>query len=344
VSEREQQLDGGDLALLAEASNGFRRLEEQVAKVIIGQSDTVRALLAATFCEGHALLIGVPGLAKTLLVKTLAEVLGWEFRRIQFTPDMMPADIIGMELLQEDTSGAGGGRAMRFVPGPVFANIILADEINRTPPKTQSALLEAMQELQVTSLGKRHELARPFIVVATQNPIEQEGTYPLPEAQLDRFMFSLWMDYPNVEDEERIVMETTAPRPVSLEQVFSQEKMMAYQALVRRVPVSRHVVSYAVALARATRPGTPASSSIATRFVQWGAGPRAGQHMVLAGKALAVLDGAPTVSANHIRQAAPLVLRHRVLPNYQAAGEGLTTAEIVARIIEQISEPQHAAS
>ncbi|MEZ6193118.1 MAG: MoxR family ATPase [Phycisphaerales bacterium] len=345
MSDREQQLDGGDLALLAEASNGFRRLEEQVAKVIIGQSETVRALLAATFCEGHALLIGVPGLAKTLLVKTLAEVLGWEFRRIQFTPDMMPADIIGMELLQEDAPGAGGGtggRAMRFVPGPVFANIILADEINRTPPKTQSALLEAMQELQVTSLGKRHELARPFIVVATQNPIEQEGTYPLPEAQLDRFMFSLWMDYPNVEDEERIVMETTAPRPVSLEQVFSKEKMMAYQALVRRVPVSRHVVSYAVALARATRPGTPASSSIATRFVQWGAGPRAGQHMVLAGKALAVLEGVPTVSASHIRQAAPLVLRHRVLPNYQAAGEGLTTAEIVARIIEQISEPQHA--
>jgi len=339
VSEREQQLDGDDVALLAEASNGFRRLEEQVGRVIIGQSGTVRALLAATFCEGHALLIGVPGLAKTLLVKTLAQVLGWEFRRIQFTPDMMPADIIGMELLQEDPVG---GRSMRFVPGPVFANIILADEINRTPPKTQSALLEAMQELQVTSLGKRHELARPFIVVATQNPIEQEGTYPLPEAQLDRFMFSLWMDYPNVEDEERIVMETTAPRPVSLEPVFSKDKMMAYQALVRRVPVSRHVVSYAVALARATRPGTPASSDIATRFVQWGAGPRAGQHMVLAGKALAVLDGVPTVSANHIRQAAPLVLRHRVLPNYQAAGEGLTTAQIVARIIEQISEPRHA--
>ncbi len=339
MSEREQQLDGDDVALLAEASNGFRRLEEQVGRVIIGQSGTVRALLAATFCEGHALLIGVPGLAKTLLVKTLAQVLGWEFRRIQFTPDMMPADIIGMELLQEDPVG---GRSMRFVPGPVFANIILADEINRTPPKTQSALLEAMQELQVTSLGKRHELARPFIVVATQNPIEQEGTYPLPEAQLDRFMFSLWMDYPNVEDEERIVMETTAPRPVSLEPVFSKDKMMAYQALVRRVPVSRHVVSYAVALARATRPGTPASSDIATRFVQWGAGPRAGQHMVLAGKALAVLDGVPTVSANHIRQAAPLVLRHRVLPNYQAAGEGLTTAQIVARIIEQISEPRHA--
>jgi MoxR-like ATPase len=341
VSERVHELDGDDVALLAEASNGFRRLEEQVAKVIIGQKDTVRALLAATFCEGHALLVGVPGLAKTLLVKTLAEVLGWDFRRIQFTPDMMPADIIGMELLQEDASG---GRVMRFVPGPVFANIILADEINRTPPKTQSALLEAMQELQVTSLGKRHELARPFIVVATQNPIEQEGTYPLPEAQLDRFMFSLWMDYPNVEDEERIVMETTAPRPVSLERVFSKEKMMAYQSLVRRVPVSRHIVSYAVAIARATRPGTPASSDIATRFVQWGAGPRAGQHMVLAGKAFAVLDGSPTVSSSHIRQAAPLVLRHRVLTNYQAAGEGLTTAEVVTRIIEQISEPRHATS
>jgi MoxR-like ATPase len=243
-----------------------------------------------------------------------------------------------MELLQED---AGGGRQMQFVPGPIFANIILADEINRTPPKTQSALLEAMQELQVTSLGKRHELDRPFIVVATQNPIEQEGTYPLPEAQLDRFMFSLWMDYPDVEDEERIVMETTAPRPVELKPVFTKEQMMLFQSLVRRLPVSRHVVGYAVAIARATRPNSPASSDLATRYVQWGAGPRAGQHMVLAGKALAVLDGEPTVSARHIRQAAAHVLRHRVLTNYQAAGEGLATADIVTRIIEEISEPQY---
>lgn len=338
MSDQVNELGVDDVALLAEASNGFRRLEEQIAKVIIGQTDTVRALLAATFCEGHVLLVGVPGLAKTLLVKTLAQVLGWDFRRIQFTPDMMPADIIGMELLQDD---AAGGRTMRFVPGPVFANIILADEINRTPPKTQSALLEAMQELQVTSMGTRHEIDRPFIVVATQNPIEQEGTYPLPEAQLDRFMFSLWMDYPGVEDEQQIVMETTAPRSIDLEPVFTKEQMMRYQALVRRIPVSQHVVGYAVALARATRPGTAASSDWATRFVQWGAGPRAGQHMVLAGKAFAVLDGSPTVTAGHIRRAAPMVLRHRVLTNYQAAGEGLSTEKIIVRIIDEISEPQH---
>jgi MoxR-like ATPase len=339
VSDEVDKLVGDDVALLAEASDGFKRLEEQIARVIIGQRDTVRALIAAIFCEGHVLLVGVPGLAKTLLVKTLSHVLDWEFRRIQFTPDMMPADIIGMELLQEDPSG---GRVMRFVPGPVFANIILADEINRTPPKTQSALLEAMQELQVTSLGKRHELDRPFIVVATQNPIEQEGTYPLPEAQLDRFMFSLWMEYPGVEEEERIVMETTAPRPIDLEPVFTKEQLLRYQALVRRIPVSRHVVSYAVAIARATRPNTPASSALASRYVQWGAGPRAGQHMVLAGKALAVLDGSPTVTAGHVRQAAPHVLRHRVLPNYQAAGEGVGAADLVTRIIDEISEPQYA--
>ena len=356
MRESIEQLDVDDVALLAEASAGFERLEAEIGKVIVGQHETVRALLAAVFCEGHVLLVGVPGLAKTLLVKTLSGVLGWDFRRIQFTPDMMPADIVGMELLQDggaggvgNPGGAGGGgtggaggRQMRFVPGPIFANIILADEINRTPPKTQSALLEAMQELQVTSLGRRHVLERPFVVVATQNPIEQEGTYPLPEAQLDRFMFSLWMDYPGVQEEERVVMETTAPCEIDLKPVFSKEQMMLFQDLVRRVPVSRHVVSYAVALARATRPGTEASSDLATKYVQWGAGPRAGQHMVLAGKAMAVLDGEPTVSARHIRQAAPYVLRHRVLTNYQAAGEGLNTADIVRGIIDQISEPQNA--
>jgi MoxR-like ATPase len=332
------QLEGDDVALLAEASRGFQRLESEIGRVIIGQGETVRALLAAVFCEGHVLLVGVPGLAKTLLVKTLSSVLGWDFRRVQFTPDMMPGDIIGMELLQE---GAGGAREMRFVRGPIFANMILADEINRTPPKTQSALLEAMQEYQVTSLGMRHALDRPFIVVATQNPIEQEGTYPLPEAQLDRFMFSLWMDYPVVEEEERVVMETTAARGVELRAVFTKEQMMSYQGLVRRVPASRHVVSYAVALARATRPGTEVSSDLATRYVQWGAGPRAGQHMVLAGKALAVMEGEPTVSARHIREAAPHVLRHRVLTNYQAAGEGMSTAEIVRGIVDEISESQN---
>ncbi|MEM6551096.1 MAG: MoxR family ATPase [Planctomycetota bacterium] len=333
-------LETDDLRLLEEASAGYTKLREQIGRAIIGQEQVVRSLLAATFCEGHVLLVGVPGLAKTMLVKTLAQVLGWDWHRIQFTPDMMPADIVGMELLADDPET--GRRGMSFVPGPIFANIILADEINRTPPKTQSALLEAMQEYQVTSMGKVHPIEKPFIVVATQNPIEQEGTYPLPEAQLDRFMFSLWIDYPSVEEEEQIVAETTTPRTVTLEQVFSKEQMVSFQELVRRVPTSQHVISYAVALARATRPGSAASSDTARDFVEWGAGPRAAQHMVLAGKALAVLDGQPTVSGEHIRQAAPLVLRHRVLPNYNASGEGLSARDLVGRIIDEIKEPAHA--
>ncbi|MFW6336062.1 MAG: AAA family ATPase, partial [Phycisphaeraceae bacterium] len=330
MSDVTPELDREDLALLKQAAASCGQLREQIGRVIVGQEATVRSLLAAVFCEGHTLLVGVPGLAKTLLVNTLGQALGWSFHRVQFTPDMMPADIVGMELLQED---AEHGRSMRFVPGPIFANIILADEINRTPPKTQSALLEAMQERQVTSMGKRHELPRPFVVVATQNPIEQEGTYPLPEAQLDRFMLSLWMDYPPVEEEERIVRETVTPRPASIEALLDRETMLAYQALVRRMPVSDHIVSYAVAIARATRPGSAAAHEMAQQYVEWGAGPRASQHMVLAGKALALIDGTPTVTAAHIREAAPHVLRHRVMPNYHAAGEGIDARTIVERVV-----------
>jgi MoxR-like ATPase len=282
----------------------------------------------------------VPGLAKTLLVKTVSQILSWSFKRIQFTPDMMPADIIGMELLQEDP--ATGARTMRFVPGPLFANLILADEINRTPPKTQSALLEAMQEQTVTSMGKAYRLAQPFIVFATQNPIEQEGTYPLPEAQLDRFMFSLWMGYPTREEEEHIVLATTEEIVPVVESVCSLERITAFQQLVRRVPVSRHVVKYAVSLARSSRPDTPDALPYVRQYVSWGAGPRASQHMILGGKALAVLDGEPTVSAKHIRQVAPLVLRHRVLPNYNAAGEGVDAAAIVRHILEKTAEPSYA--
>ena len=326
-----------DSALLDQAAAGCRQLTERIGRVIIGQDPVLRALLAAIFAEGHVLLIGVPGLAKTLLVKTLGEALGWEFHRIQFTPDMMPADVIGMELLQEDARS--GQRAMQFMPGPIFANIVLADEINRTPPKTQSALLEAMQERQVTSMGKRYELARPFVVVATQNPIEQEGTYPLPEAQLDRFMFSLWMDYPPVEEEERIVMQTTAEPADAVEPVFTRAQMLEFQQLVRRVPATEHMVSYAVALARGTRPRRGTSSEYINQYVEWGAGTRAAQHMVIAAKALAVLDGAPAVTAAHVREAAPHVLRHRVLPNYHAAGEGVTAADIIEHTLRAINEP-----
>jgi len=339
VSETPQELSQDDLQLLKEACDASKAVQEQIGRVIVGQLPTVRSLLSAVFSEGHALLVGVPGLAKTLLVRTLGQALGWSFHRIQFTPDMMPADIVGMELLQED---AEHGRVMKFVPGPVFANIVLADEINRTPPKTQSALLEAMQERQVTSMGKAHALPRPFLVVATQNPIEQEGTYPLPEAQLDRFMVSLWMDYPPVEEEERIVAETVTPRPKTVEAVLDREKMLQYQQLVQRMPVSSHVVSYAVAIARATRPNSEAAHEMAHEFVEWGAGPRAGQHMILAGKALAMLDGSPTVTAAHVREAAPHVLRHRVLPNYHAAGEGIDANQIVSKILQDIHEPSYA--
>jgi MoxR-like ATPase len=330
----------GDLQLLAEAHDAYRKLEREIARVIIGQEQIVRSIVAAVFSQGHTLIIGVPGLAKTLLVKTVSQVLSWSFKRIQFTPDMMPADIIGMELLQEDP--ATGARTMRFVPGPLFANLILADEINRTPPKTQSALLEAMQEQTVTSMGKAYRLEQPFIVFATQNPIEQEGTYPLPEAQLDRFMFSLWMGYPSREEEEHIVLATTEEIVPVVESVCSLERITAFQQLVRRVPVSRHVVKYAVSLARSSRPDTPDALPYVRQYVSWGAGPRASQHMILGAKALAVLDGEPTVSAKHIRQVAPLVLRHRVLPNYNAAGEGVDAAAIVRHILEKTVEPTYA--
>ena len=325
--------------VLQEFSQHRQIMQEELQKVIVGQADVIEQIFAAVFTRGHCLLVGVPGLAKTLMVSTLAQILDIRFKRIQFTPDLMPSDITGTNVLEEHEHGR---RDFRFVQGPIFANIVLADEINRTPPKTQAALLQAMQEREVTVGQETYPLPEPFFTIATQNPIEQEGTYPLPEAQLDRFMFSLWMDYPGVEDEQQIVMETTAPRPVDLDVVYTKEQMLSYQVLVRRMPVSRHVVSYAVALARATRPGTAASSDWAARFVQWGAGPRAGQHMVLAGKAFAVLDGSPTVTAAHIRRAAPMVLRHRVLTNYQAAGEGLGTYTIISRIIDEISEPQHA--
>ncbi|MCY2929616.1 MAG: MoxR family ATPase [Planctomycetota bacterium] len=334
-----EPLQDGDVKLLAQAQAGFEKLKAQIGRIVLGQDQIVRQLLAAVFSQGHVLVIGVPGLGKTLLVKTLAQTLGWNFKRIQFTPDMMPADIIGMELLQEDR--ATGARTMRFLHGPVFANIILADEINRTPPKTQSALLEAMQEYTVTSMGKTYKLERPFIVVATQNPIEQEGTYPLPEAQLDRFMFSLWMDYPSVKEEEDIVQATTAWRDETVEPVFTREQLVEFQELVRRVPASPHVVSYAVAIARATRPGSATAGEMARKYVEWGAGPRASQYMVLAGKALAVLDGQPAVEARHVRQAAEFVLRHRVLPNFNATGEGITAQRIVESVLGEIKEPDY---
>ncbi|MCA9150764.1 MAG: MoxR family ATPase [Planctomycetales bacterium] len=333
-------LEGADLVLLKEAQRAYETLRGEIGQVIIGQDETIRLVIAAILSRGHTLVIGVPGLAKTLLVKTLSQVLGWSFRRIQFTPDMMPADIIGIELLQEDP--ATGQRRMEFMPGPVFAQLLLADEINRTPPKTQAALLEAMQEYTVTSMGKAHRLEEPFIVFATQNPIEQAGTYPLPEAQLDRFMFSLWMDYPTAAEEEEIALTTTEQAPRALQQVLDLKQVIELQQLVRRMPVSRHVVTYAVSLARATRPDAVDASQRTKQYVTWGAGPRASQYLLLGAKALAVLDGQPTVSSQHVREVAPLVLRHRIMPNYHATGEGITAAQLVQSIIDETAEPVYA--
>lgn len=332
--ETPPQMLPDDLALLQQVRETCALMHEQISRVVVGQDAVVRTLLAAVFAEGHVLLVGVPGLAKTLLVKTLAQVLGWRWNRIQFTPDLMPADIVGMELLHSDDRGA---RQMRFVPGPVFANIILADEINRTPPKTQSALLEAMQEYHVTSMGHSHPIEKPFIVVATQNPIEQEGTYPLPEAQLDRFMFSLWMDYPSRSDEERVVMETTATREIVLEPVCTREQMIAFQNLVRRVPVGQHTIAHAVTLARVTRPADAQAGETARRYVEWGAGTRAAQQMILGAKALAAMDGEPAATVQHVREIAPHVLRHRVIPNYQAAGDGLGVPDLLRRFFDETS-------
>ena len=338
--EQDALLPSDDMELLRQASEGFARLQQEIGKVIVGQEEIVRQLLAAIFCQGHVLIVGVPGLAKTLLVKTLAQALGWRFKRIQFTPDMMPSDIIGMELLHEDTKS--GTRDWKFMHGPIFANILLADEINRTPPKTQSALLEGMQEYTVTSMGTTHQLDRPFIVVATQNPIEQEGTYPLPEAQLDRFMFSLWMDYPTREEEEEIVLNAAPGAEYDVEQIFSREQMIMFQQFVQRMPVSRHVARYAVSISRATRPNNGEAGSYVRKYVEWGSGPRASQHMIQAAKALAALDGKTTVESGHVRAAASYILRHRVLPNYNATGEGVTAQQIVEKIVADVKEPDYA--
>ena len=315
---------------LEEFARSASTLRDSLRGVIVGQERPIDEILAALFCGGHVLLEGVPGVAKTLLARCLAQSLGLNFRRIQFTPDLMPADVTGTNVFDFHN-----GR-FQLQKGPVFTQVLLADEINRTPPKTQSALLEAMQEYQITSMGQQHTLDKPFIVVATQNPIEQEGTYPLPEAQLDRFMFSLWMDYPQREQEEQIIARTTSPLAVEVEPVFDREHVQQFQRLVRRMPVAPPVVSYATAIARATRPDSDGATDAARQYVEWGAGTRAGQCMILGAKALAVLDGQPAVSRDHVRQIAPAVLRHRVLPNYQAAGDGVNVKTIIERVMSEV--------
>ena len=327
------------LALANHFRTTYAELRHELHKVIIGQDLVLEHLLLALFARGHVLLIGVPGLAKTLLVKSLAATLGWDFKRIQFTPDLMPSDITGTEILQTDPHT--GARALKFVHGPVFTNLLPADEINRTPPKTQAALLEAMQEHAVTVSGQTLPLAPPFFVVATQNPIEHEGTYPLPEAQLDRFMFSLKVGYPTKDEEIKVVAETTSRELPALAAQFERSHLMAMQDVVRRVPVSQHVLDYAVSLARASRPREAGASAFVSDHVEWGAGPRASQYLVLAAKTRALLRGEATPHTSDVRAIAQAVLGHRIIPNYHATGEGVSADEIIARILQDVKEPDY---
>ena len=325
-----------DLAVLEELSKARESFFSEVGKVVIGQQKILDHILIALLARGHSLLVGVPGLAKTLIIKTLSDVLDLSFKRIQFTPDLMPSDITGTELIDVDQNT--GQRSFRFYQGPIFANIVLADEINRTPPKTQAALLEAMQEHKVTAGGKTYELDEPFFVLATQNPIEQEGTYPLPEAQLDRFMFNLNIEYPSTEDEVSIVRETTTPEIQSLNAVITKPEIATYQDLVRRVPVADNVVEYAVKLVGATRPNSSTAPEFIQQSVDWGAGPRASQYLVLGAKAKAILDGRPSPNINDIQSLALPILRHRVLPNFNAEAEGLKVEDILNRLLDTIVE------
>ncbi len=311
---------------------GRERIQTELAKVIMGQKEVIEQLLITLFAGGHCLITGAPGLAKTLLVKSVAQIFHLKFQRIQFTPDLMPADITGTEILQETSDG----RRMTFVPGPVFANMILADEINRTPPKTQAALLEAMQEHQVTAAGVRHVLAEPFFVLATQNPIEMEGTYPLPEAQLDRFMFNVVIDYLPENEEVAVVAQTTSRQPESIAALFSGEDVLRFQDTVRKVPIAEELVRYAVRLAAASRPRQEGTPGFVNDWVSWGAGLRAGQYLVLGSKVRALLHGRSHVTAEDIQTLACPVLRHRILINYRAEAEGITVEKVIGKLLETV--------
>jgi MoxR-like ATPase len=330
-----------DLKAVEQLKNARDRIVGELRKVIVGQDEVVDQLLVALFANGHVLLVGVPGLAKTLLVSSLARVLDLKFSRIQFTPDLMPSDITGTDILEEDATS--GRRSMRFIQGPVFANVVLADEINRTPPKTQAALLQAMQEKEVTAGGQTFHLALPFFVLATQNPIELEGTYPLPEAQLDRFMFNIRVDYPSREEEEKIVATTTSSYEAKLDRVLGAADILELQKLVRRVPATEHVIRYAVRLARATRGGSSAGASVTSetpefvrQWVSWGAGPRASQYLVLGAKARAVLRGRFAPGIEDIQAVAPAVLRHRVITNFSAEAEGVRPERLIEDLLRSV--------
>jgi len=307
-------------------SSAYKRLKSEIGKVIIGQEEVVQTVLISLFSNGHSLLVGVPGLAKTLLVSTISQVLDLDFKRIQFTPDLMPSDIMGSEILDES-------RNFKFNKGPLFTNIVLADEINRTPPKTQAALLEAMQERNVTVSGVKHVLPKPFFVLATQNPIEQEGTYPLPEAQLDRFMFNIPLDYPSYEEELAVVKATTTDNNVTLGSILTGEEILAYQQLIRKIPIADNVLEYAVSLATKTRPNTARSTADVNNYIAWGAGPRASQYLVLGAKTYAAIHGKYSPDIDDVKAIAKYVLRHRIVRNYKAEAEGITEDKVIAGLL-----------
>ena len=327
-----------DLAAVEKLREGYQKIRTELAKIVVGQDEVLEQILIGIFSRGHCLLVGVPGLAKTLMISTLADSLSLAFSRIQFTPDLMPSDITGTEVIQEDR--ASGERKFRFLRGPIFANVILADEINRTPPKTQAALLEAMQERQVTAGGTKHELDEPFFVLATQNPIEQEGTYPLPEAQLDRFMFMIRVDYPTEEEEVEIMKRTTAGVTGEVGQVLSGEEIKRLQSIVRKVPISDEMIRYVLRMTRATRVQKPEAPEFVKEWLAWGAGPRASQYLILGGKARALLHGRNYVSAEDIQAVAHPVLRHRIVTNFSAEAEGITSDKIVDRLISDVPQSE----
>ncbi|MCQ4574800.1 MAG: MoxR family ATPase [Candidatus Brocadiales bacterium] len=333
MSGTAQETEKTDLQAVERIAEGREKIRREISKVIVGQVEVIDHMLIALFCRGHCLFVGVPGLAKTMLVSTLADVLNLKFSRIQFTPDLMPADITGTDVLEQDTHT--GRRFFRFIKGPLFANILLADEINRTPPKTQAALLQSMQEYKITASGHTYPLDLPFLVFATQNPIEQEGTYPLPEAQLDRFMFQINIDYPKEHEEMDIVRNTTSSYTPELEKAFSAKDICAMQDLVLRVPVADHVLSYAVRIVRNSRPTDPNAPDFVKKWVSWGAGPRASQSMILGGKARAILQGRYAVTTDDIHSLCHPILQHRIITNFHAEAEGVTSREIVDRLLEE---------
>jgi len=321
-----------DVDAVASLQQHVQSIKKEIAKVIVGQDEIIEQLLISLLARGHCLLVGVPGLAKTLLIKTLAEVLDLKFSRIQFTPDLMPSDITGTEILEDNRTT--GSKAFKFIRGPVFANILLADEINRTPPKTQAALLEAMQEHHVTAAGEKYLLEEPFFVLATQNPIEQEGTYPLPEAQLDRFMFNLWLDYPSEREELEIVKSTTSMYAANLTRILGTKEILFYQDLVRRVPVADNVIAYAVNIVTRTRPRTSRAPQFIKDWLSWGAGPRASQYLILGAKTRAILEGRHSPDIEDVRKIAEPVLRHRIVPNFNAEADGVTSMQIIEKLLQ----------